>query len=388
MKLLQSLLLVVVTFCDITTASAQEKLIAPVDSLFTSQAAKGFMGDVLVATNGHIVYQTSMGYKDYDKKLPNNDSTCFSVAAITSVLTATCVLQLCEKQLISLDARLKDYFPNFPYPNITVRHLLCHTSGLPSYELFAHKAKKNPDKIFVNGDIIPMLKEWEEPLYNEPGDEWHYSALDYCLLTLLVEQQSGMSYESYLSENIFKPSGMRRSYVENGFMDISDPNRANNYEFDTAGTGGMTDVRNIDRYGQIVHSCSGLKGQGGLVTNVSDLLAFDQAYFTGKLLTDAYAVQAMTPARSKTGDPIICTTLLGKGLASYGLGWNVGFHPQLGQIVWHEGGKPGVKAIYVHSVRNQQTVIILENTRNYIAPNELAHSALFMLNNLPEDKQP
>jgi CubicO group peptidase (beta-lactamase class C family) len=88
-------------------------------------------GNVLVAENGHIIYEKSFGFANYQKNLPNDSMSRFTLSSISKIFTSTAILQLKDRGKLKLDDYVVKYFPDFPYTDITIRHLLSHTSGLP-----------------------------------------------------------------------------------------------------------------------------------------------------------------------------------------------------------------------------------------------------------------
>ncbi len=364
-------------------AGAQQTISHELDSFYSIQAnLQNLMGNVVAEDHGIVVYKKSFGYQDIDKNIVNTDSSAFAMASVTKIFTATAILQLKEKGLLQLDDYYIKYFPDFPYPDITVRELLSHTSGLPAYELFDSLTKALPERIFGNADVTPALKLWHKPLHNNPGEGWNYSSMNYCLLAMLVEKLSGLTLQDYFSKYIFEPAGMHHSYLENYLMTRNNPNRTINYETPSHSPT-PTDVNTLRSEHTMVYNCGGFIGQGGLVTTTADMLLFDKAYFSEKLINRQSIDEAMQPTKLVDGRPAVSGSLLGRGIAGYGLGWFIGIHPLLGKIVWHTGGRPGISAIYVHDVARDQAVFILQNIRNKANLGTIAANTLKMMNGLP-----
>jgi CubicO group peptidase (beta-lactamase class C family) len=333
------------------------------DSVFNGQSRSGLlMGNVLVAEHGKIIYQKSFGLRDISHRLPNTAESAFALASISKQFTSTAVLQLKEKGKLKLDDPFIKYFPDFPFPNITIRHLLTHTSGLPEYELFDTLVKKEPGRIFTNQDIIPALKIWTKGLYFKPGDSWTYSSMNYCLLALLFEKLSGETLQRYLSEHIFKPAGMHHTYLENLLIKTPNPDRTVNYEYPTYYASRLVNVDSVADEHQMIFNLGGFSGQGGLTTTTGDLLSFDNAFFAGKLISVGDLEEALTPVKLNYGKTAVVRSNVGDmGASGYGFGWFILNDTTKGKIVWHDGGRPGISTIHLHNLRNDQTVILLEN---------------------------
>ena len=156
-----------------------------------------FNGAILVAEKGKPIYQQSLGYADYNTKRMLNDSSVFELASVSKQFTAMGIMILKEKGLLGYEDNIRKYFPQLPYDNVTVRNLLTHTSGIPSYEL---QFEKNWDhkKIAFNKDIIDMLSQRKDTLFFKPGTKWRYSNTGYALLASIIEKVSGVSYNDFM----------------------------------------------------------------------------------------------------------------------------------------------------------------------------------------------
>ncbi len=316
-------------------------------------------GNVLVAENGNIIYKKSFGDADIENKIPNTDSTEFAMASVSKIFTSAAILQLRDKNKLQLDASFMKYFPDFPYPDITIRNLLSHTSGLPDYELYENQIKENPNKIFTIKDVMPALKIWKKPLHFKPGQKWEYSNTNFCLLALLAEKLSGMSFQNYLQINIFNPSKMNNTYFLNDNMHIKDKKRAINYEHSFLYSYKLQDVDSIKKYRWRLYNASGFVGQGNINTTTGDLLKFDNALYSGMILKPATLAEAFTPTKLNDGENTNAGNGIGK--ASYGLGWFILNDSSNGKIVWHTGGQPGAVSIFLRNITKRKTIIMFDN---------------------------
>ena len=130
-----------------STALFSQTIPERLDSFFTELNRNGDInGCVLVAERRDILYQKSFGYADVQNKIENTENTLFQLASVSKTVTSLAVLQLVEKKKLALSDKLIQYFQGFPYPEITIRQLLSHTSGLPDYyELFDPYMTSSPD---------------------------------------------------------------------------------------------------------------------------------------------------------------------------------------------------------------------------------------------------
>ena len=171
----------------------------------------GFNGAWLYAEKGEIVSKGALGFRDPEDTLPITEDTIFQLASVTKQFTAAAVMLARREGLLELDDEITKYFPEIPYPDVTIRHLLTHTSGIPDYFDDADwfiKIWKEEKRVPGNDEILRFLCETEAKPYFAPGEGMHYSNTGYNLLALLVERLSGVPYEDFLQKNIFEPAGM------------------------------------------------------------------------------------------------------------------------------------------------------------------------------------
>jgi len=324
-------------------------------------------GNLLVAENGRVVLNGSAGFAAVRTGEPNQPDSRFNLASISKLFTATAILQLRDKRKVSLEDEVTDYLPDFPFKNITIRHLLTHTSGLPDLELFELLVRQFPDTVVTNRDIIPQLRKWSRGLYFTPGERFAYCNIGYCLLAMIIEKVSGMSYGAYVTRAIFKPAGMTDSYVSNypdhGWqMDnrcIRMHVRPHPYYDST-----YADVDSVPRHRYTSYNCSGLTGSANIVTTTGDLMKFDMAFFGYTLLKPSTASEALTPARLNNGQVAYETmdTILGDGKMTTGLGWEIFDQPDFGISVGHGGFMFGLATFYFHRLDGKQVLIGFDNT--------------------------
>jgi CubicO group peptidase (beta-lactamase class C family) len=360
-----------------------QNLTARMDSMLGVQARNGLLnGNMLVVEKGKVIYQRSFGFRDIAAHQPNTPESAFALASISKQFTATAVLQLKEKGKLRLDDHFVQYFPDFPFPDITIRQLLNQTSGLPEYELFDALADKEPGRIFTNQDVIPALKVWSKGLYFKPGDDWRYSSMNYCLLALVIEKLSGETLQAYLAKHIFAPAGMHQTYLENLLIKTKNPNRTVNYEYPTYFAPGPVSVDSVPDEHRMIFNMGGFSGQGGLTSTAEDLLRFDNAFFAGKLINADDIADALTPVKLNNGKTAEAQTSFGDmGPSGYGLGWFILNDTTKGKVVWHDGGRPGVSTTHLHNLRTDQTFILLENAAE--SPRDPIAWAYHLLNKEP-----
>lgn len=171
------------------------------DSIFKQCSNQGiFMGNVLLAKEGKIIYLKSFGYSDMDKKIKHNQNSNFYLASLAKPITASAIFLLEKQGKINTNEYVQKYIPTFPKYGIRIKQLLSHTSGFGDLvELI--KEYGDSTKANTNSDILSIVINRTPPLNNLPGTVWEYSDINYIFLACLIEKISGEKYESYIQKN-------------------------------------------------------------------------------------------------------------------------------------------------------------------------------------------
>ena len=326
------------------------------DAKLLSQFMKGhhdyykFNGNVLVAKNGKIIYQQALGYADYANKRMLNDSSVFELASLSKQFTAMGIMILKEKKQLSYDDKVIKYFPDFPYDNITIRHLLTHTSGLPSYEdqfakYWDHK------KIAHNNDVMEMLAQRKDTLFFQPGTKWKYSNTGYVVLACLIDKIWGMDYDKFMMKYIFQPLGMTHTYIYNTRR--STGKIPSNYALGFVYSDSLEKYvlpDDLPRY-DYVYYLDGVVGDGCVNSTTGDLFKWDQALYSNNLVSKATLDEMLSPQIQTS--PRDTTSF-------YGFGVMIQKTPT-GKIISHTGSWPGYATNITRLVKNNETIIFLSN---------------------------
>ncbi|MFP2996087.1 serine hydrolase [Spongiivirga sp. MCCC 1A20706] len=182
------------------TTSTVKKLLDSTD------LGKNYHGSILIADGDEILFKKAYGINGITKE-PNKVDTKYGIASMGKMFTAIAIMQLAEKEQISLEQTigdiLKDY-PNEQAKKITVKQLLSHTSGLGDF--FGPEFDQHQDSIKNLKDFLPFFVN--DPLEFTPGDQMRYSNAGYIVLGLIIEKITGTDHNSYVAKNILAPSGM------------------------------------------------------------------------------------------------------------------------------------------------------------------------------------
>jgi CubicO group peptidase (beta-lactamase class C family) len=330
------------------TASAGTDTLTPrVDALFQDFNQPGSPGaSVIVVKGGKVVLAKGYGLANLEEKTPCATNTNFRLASVTKQFTAMAVMILAERKQLSLEERLTDFFPEFPAygRQITLRHLLTHTSGLIDYEDIIPKGTELP---VLDRDVLRLLMQ-QDKTYFPPGTKYRYSNSAYALLALIVEARSGNTLAWFLKENIFRPLKMDHTLAYQQGMSVV-PNRAYGYS---------PDASTFKRTDQSL--TSSVLGDGGIYSSVADLYQWDQVLYTDKLVSRKMLKLAFTSGPA-TEHPD----------TGYGFGWFVGQYHGVREI-WHSGNSLGFTTRIARFPEKKFTVIILAN-RNEAKIAEFPH---------------
>ena len=232
-----------------------------------------FSGVALVARNGSAVYEKAYGLADRSNKVPNTPATRFNLGSINKAFTRMAVAQLVAQGKLSYGDALGKLLPDYPQEQsrtATVEQLLNHTAGLADF--FGQTFDATPKARFRSNADYYQLVSSQKPLF-APGERNQYCNGCYIVLGAIIERVSGLPYERYVDEHIFKPAGMRGAGSPQ--TDAIEPDVALGYTRRT----GNGDLRS----NVFTRGAAGSAAGGGFAT-ASDLLAFDNALREARLL--------------------------------------------------------------------------------------------------------
>jgi len=290
-----------------------------------------FSGTVLVARDGAPVFRRNYGLANYELSAPFTPDTVFNVASITKQFTAAAVLQLQEQGRLSVTDPICDYLDDCPaaWRAITIRHLLTHTSGIPNYSSLPNWDEELVVRDYTPAEMTALFRDL--PLQFTPGERHRYSNSGYHLLALIIERVSGVSYPTYLNDRFFAPLGMTHTRFSNSRALVL--GRATGYY--SLGTS----FRNAS-----LHSPTIYYGSAGIYTTAGDLLIWDQALYSDRVLNQASRDAMFTPFLDNY---------------AYGIRAGESFgHRQVN----HSGSAQGFSSYLLRFIDDNVTVIVLSNS--------------------------
>jgi CubicO group peptidase (beta-lactamase class C family) len=292
-----------------------------------------FMGSVLVAREGEILLSQGYGMANLEHNVPHAPHTKFCIGSVTKQFTATATLQLQQQGLLDVDRAISTYLPDYPKgEQITVHHLLNHTSGIYNYT----DVLENPYLRVTLDEVIAWFRD--RSLEFTAGERFKYCNSGYVLLTKIIETVSGQSYADYLQNQLFEPLGMTDSGYEQRELIL--PHRASGY----------TLTENGFQHAAFWDQSQGA-GAGAMYSTTEDLYKWERSFYTNAVLSET--------SKNAMFAPTIIADLSGsKGY--YGYGWYIDTHCGRDRHV-HAGGFSGFRAIIARYPSEQLVVIALSN---------------------------
>lgn len=318
---------------------------------------------VIVVRDGKTVLRKAYGMADVGNEVAMKPGATMRLGSITKQFTSTAILMLAEEGKLSVSDPITKFLPDYPTKgkNITIEHLLTHTSGIVSYT-----GKPGfKDQLNRNLSVTQMIDGFKnDPLEFEPGTKYAYNNSGYFLLGAIIEKVSGVPYAKFVEDRIFTPLDMRHTGYEGQERDISMRAAGHSKEKSV-----FTPAASL--------SMSQPYAAGALVSTVDDLAKWDAAVSSGKLLKQASWTQAFTPYKLADGKS-----------TGYGYGWGVS-KVRGATEVGHGGGINGFSTYALRLPDQKVYVAVLTNADGgFVPPQVVAKkaAAIAMGNPYPEQK--
>jgi D-alanyl-D-alanine carboxypeptidase len=308
---------------------------------------------IAVLKDGKIIKAEGYGLANVELNVPARPETVYKIGSVSKQLIATGIMILIQDGKLSLDDKISRFLEGTPdtWKEITIRHLLTHTSGIvreaPGFD---------PLKIQDDADVIKTA--YNQPMRFAPGEKWEYCNVGYFSLAEIIRKVSGKPWGDYLSERLFTPLEMNATRTTTLTEIIQ--NRANGY---------------VWRDGKLQNASTffALRPSGAFLSSVLDLAKWDAALYTDKILKQSTLSQVWMPVKLNSG-----------ATHPYGFGWElstVAGH----KMVHHGGSLPGFRAQFMRFVDDKLTVVVLTNGDN-ANPNAIALgiAALYIPGLIPE----
>ena len=289
-------------------------------------------GSVRITLNDKIIYQKFCGKADYENDRELDEKSVFSLYSLSKPFCAIGLMKLFDKGLVDIDTHHGEYLPEMCGfdKRVTVRQMLCHTSGLPDFVQTEGFTDKHPDGSYDKlKEALLQLSCY--PMLFEPGTAERYENINFLPLALIIENVSGMSYSEYMEQEVFSPLGMSTAKVD--FPGLIVSLRVKGYEL-------INGVRmHVDR-------CTDyMLGAGDIIGTLDDVYCLNKAIKNKALLKPETWIQVLTPSP----------------LNNMGFGCTVAEWHGMNRIM-HNGGYTGFRSLHLQLPDDDFDIIFLFNT--------------------------
>ena len=303
-------------------------------------------GNILVYENGEIIFQSSNGLRSIDPIDSLTLNSQFRLASVSKQFTSVVIMKLKQEGKLDYDQRVSTILNDFPHDNITIKHLLQHTSGISDYIKIINEnyVPQNSTKrnILGNNEILDIFYNSNPKLKFQPGEKYEYSNTGYLVLASIVEEVSKQHFREFLKENIFDPLNMNNtllySYKEGYDSDM--PNRVFGYSLNED-----KDGYELNDY----HIVNDVRGDGGIYSTINDLFKWNMALLDYKVVPKKLLDEAWRVGTLNNGED-----------SGYGYGWVIGDSSKP-KSVFHSGGWVGFATYLYNEIETNSGFIILTN---------------------------
>lgn len=248
-----------------------DSIIKRIDSLFTIWNTSTSPGCAVgIIRNDSLIFSKGYGIANLENEVPITAKTIFYMASVSKQFTGYCIALLARHGKLKLDEDILVYLPRAPNfgKQITVRHLLNHTSGIRddiSLSAFSGLGFEG----MLTQDLALNIINRQHSLNFNPGEKYSYSNSNYVLLSEIVKAVSGKSLRTFADSSIFKPLGMSNTHFQDNYTQLI-KNRAVSYD--------RIDSNHYANNFQNVYTL----GDGGLFSNIEDMSKWINNFYNPK----------------------------------------------------------------------------------------------------------
>jgi CubicO group peptidase (beta-lactamase class C family) len=342
-----------------------------IDSLVNNLTSETqFNGSIAIHNGNGTIIKSHYGFLDLKLQKPINDSTLYDIASCAKQFTSFGILRLQERGLLNIQDPVSKYIPEFPYSEVTIENLLNHTSGLPDYMSMMDK-EWNKDSFASNYDVISIMNKNKPKVYFENNSQFEYSNTGYIILSIIIENTTGVKIKDFLNKEFFDPIGMKNTTIYNTRRWKNEllPNYAKGYVYlKNSNTFHIPDSLDQFNYAKYLDP---ITGDGAISSNLDDLILWMEELKATKVVSNI------------NYDLATSKTTCSNGLTyDYGYGLFVsGDDIKSEKLIYHTGSWPGYRSVMMLFPALDIYIIILNNTE-FAQTTKLADSiAELLLNN-------
>lgn len=340
----------------------QQKSIDAIFSKWNNSNSPG--GTVGVIKNGKLIFTKGYGMANLDYNIPNGPKTVFKIASTSKQFTAASIILLSQQGKLSLDDKLSKFFPKFPsYANdITIQHLINHTSGIRDYFILARLSGLERDDHYTDKTVEKLLMDQQELNFN-PGEEFLYSNSGYWLLGQIVKKVGGKTLTVFAKKNIFDPLEMKNSRFHDNYEEVV-KNRATGYRSNRKG--------GFHQYMTTLN----MVGDGGVLTTINDLAKWDASFYNTSVFNKDFWNEMLQLGTLNNGEK-----------TAYASGLAIKNYKGL-EVIHHSGSFVGYRTQLIRFPKAKFSVIVLAN-RTDTDPSKLAYKIadIFLKDEYKNQKQ-
>ncbi|MBL4643664.1 MAG: beta-lactamase family protein, partial [Flavobacteriaceae bacterium] len=347
-KLSPSLITFLLLFITIgINAQVNPTVLKQIDGLFSQWENKHSPGAAVgVFQNGKILFSKGYGMANLDYDIPIDAASKFYTASVAKQFTAACIALLSIDKKLDLNDAISKYIPEMPEysHNITINHLLHHTSGLRDYMGIMYLSGRSFEDYYKNDDVVKILSK-QKGLNFIPGSQHRYTNSGYVLLAEIVHRVSGMTIREFAEKRLFKPLGMKNTFFKDDRSEIM-KNRVIGYKHQ----GGAVYKRVLLNFDSL--------GDGNLITTINDMKLWDENFYHKKVGGQKFIDLILTKGILNNGNTI-----------SYAFGLfhsNYKGHP----TVSHNGNMPGFGIEFLRFPKQKTTVVVMSNSSSINATHQ------------------
>jgi CubicO group peptidase (beta-lactamase class C family) len=318
-----------------TLSPQTQAIISELDKFYATQVRAGFNGSVLIGYQGRIIYERYFGYSNYEQHIPLTTTSADQLASVSKTFTAGAILYLHQHKYLDIEQPVKNYIKDFPYPEITIKMLLNHRSGIIDYTKWLPLGNQRFNDPVSNDLLVDLINTRKPKLEFAPDRHFKYCNTNYAILAKLIEEVTQMSYPEFMNVYIFRPLGMDHTFVYNP---------AEGLPFDAAISYANTWRREPDMF------ADGIYGDKNIYSTVEDMYRWDQSFYNNRLLRSDIVEMAYAPYSFEK-----------PGIKNYGLGWRMFCFPNGSKLIFHNGWWHGNNTSFYRFVKDNLTIIVLGN---------------------------
>lgn len=335
---------------------------------------------VLILKGDKILYDKGFGLADLETGAKIDGNTFFNIASVSKQFTATAMLKLAEEGKISLDDNVKKYFPEFKgdfFEQVTIRHLLSHTSGIGDY-----RPREDRDFVlYATDEQCYKYMENLKSLHFAPGTEYQYMNPTFQLCFIIIQKVTGMGFEQYMKENIFTPAGMDQTVyfspdkqipnMSHGYIPIEESESSNTDSDRTPEAQAAAKkqqesapvIGNWREYDYGEETFFATKADGGIYTSTHQFVQWEKALRNATVLSAEAIKEAHTPKIQVSGSKF--SSYQNRPHTHYGYGWFIENDPEFTERIYHTGDNGGYQIYAGRYPASDLLILIFANRSDY-----------------------